>query len=678
MDQKEYTLVHNLLEQATLLKKTSMTMEDIFQSITKRNLKNIAVEYYNEKKKLKHYKYSQMRSNSYKIASIIHNKLSSTPKRLPVILKCSNGPHWGEYFWAILMCGFKPLLIDAKASKEGVENLIKQSKAVAVVSDDSHDYSVPKINCEDISNEKLHKYNFTFTFAPDWENEVIFCSSGTTGDVKLMVYNGENLVYQICSSLDMCNETKDIMYPKKMGKVKILAMIPFHHVFGFFAVFLWYTFYGKTLVFPSSNAPSDITGICQDAKVTHVFSVPLFWNSLAQTVQRKFALMDKDKQQLLDKFIGFNTGKLDKHEAGKASGDTVRGIVQKNLLGKDIRFCISGGGYISNDTLSFINGIGYPLYNGYGMTEVGVTSVELSPEVQIRLKGKIGRPFHGVEYKIIPSEKSNPSLGELCIKSKAVHIREIIGGVERPADLDKDGFFHSGDIVEVDSTGEYSIKGRIKDIIINEDGENIFPDEIEMYFTDLPHVTHLCVLGVPSGKSNHENIALVLELDNKVTPEEIVELHKKIDNTDLPKGSKISTIYLAKCQLPLANNMKIKRFVVKKDIKEQNGNYIPIDTKRETKKIEGFDKQTVEEYLIPIRQLFSEVLILPTFKIEDDDHWINDLGGDSMSYIELVKKLEEKFNVTIDEDLYGKLTCVNDFTLEVIKIKHPKAKTKKK
>ena len=134
----------------------------------------------------------------------------------------------------------------------------------------------------------------------------MFSSSGTTGDAKLMVFNGANFVNQICCSLDMGNTSVDIMYPQKYGKIKILAMVPFHHIFGFVAVFLWYTFYGTTLVFPKSNTPTDLLSVCQKAGVTHVYSVPLFWDSLSQSVKRKFALQSAEKQALLEKMIAYN------------------------------------------------------------------------------------------------------------------------------------------------------------------------------------------------------------------------------------------------------------------------------------------------------------------------------------------------------------------------------------
>ena len=666
--------VTEFLSSAKDLMRTSKRMEDIFYAITKRNERKVAVEYVNSKGKIKHYKYSKQRSHSFALASVLSQYLIQQPKNVPIILKCANSPHWCEMFWAILMCGYKPLLIDARTSKEGTMHVAEMSKALAVITDDNNQYPITKISMGDLLEEKHH-----YSFTPTWENEVIFSSSGTTGDVKLMVFNGENLCNQICCSLDMGKETVDIMYPKKMGKVKILAMIPFHHIFGFVAVFLWYSFYGKTIVFPASNTPSDIQYICQKTGITHVYSVPLFWDSLAQQIVRKAQLEGPQRVELLDKMIGFNTGKIDKTEAGIAASRAARDIVQKKLLGNRVRFCISGGGFLSRETLTTINGLGYNLYDGYGMTEIGVTSVELSPEVEDRLKGRIGHPLYGVEYKIDGEGK-----GELLVKSPTIHVREIINGVERKSNLTEDGYFRTGDIAERDATGGYYLRGRIKDIIINPDGENIFPDELEIYFKDLPSVQHLCVLGYSPERNNIEKIALVLELDNKASEEDIANIKKLVEEItpNLPHKVKIDGIFLSRGKLPLANNMKVKRFVIKKALEDGDKEYVSIDSKKKTKTFEGFSQDVIESILIPMREIFSKVLILPAFKIEDDAHWINDLGGDSMSYVELIRDVQEKFEIEFPESLLGQMTCINDFVYEVAKIKNGepdvKAKTHKK
>ena len=662
----EYNKVKACAEEAKLLLNTSRTMEDIFNLSVKRNAKRLAVTYIDAKGKLKKYKYSLFRKHAYETASILANFMIQQPKNTTIVLKAANGPHWGEIFWAILMCGYKPLLVDAKTSKEGTENLIKQGKAAAIITDDTYSYDIPKFSLHDILEEKS-----TYSFSPTWENEVIFCSSGTTGEVKMMVFNGENLVHQICAALDFAETSKDLLYPKSMGPLKVLAMIPFHHIFGFIATFLWYFYYGANFVFVRSLAPSEVQSICQKVGVTHIFSVPLFWDGIAQGLERKKALETPIRQAFINQLIGYNTGKISREEAGPYKA--VQARIQKNLLGDKVRFCISGGGYLSGKTQTIINGIGYPLYNGYGMTEIGITSVELSPVVETRLKGSIGIPLHGISYKIKPNGK-NAKTGELFVASPITHIREIIGGVEKGVDLDSEGYFATGDIAEVDATNRYYLKGRIKDIIINSDGENIYPDELEIFFKKVPHVINLCVLGINVKGTTNQKIVCVIEIDNASTDEEIEALKEEVKKIgqDLPKGTKITDFYFARGKLPIANNMKVKRFMVKKGIEQMTGEYIPFDFKKETKSFKNFDKKTIETIIEPLRDIFSKILILPKFKIDDDGHWVNDLGGDSMSYVELVTTIQDKFDVVIPETLYGQLATLNDFAEEIATLKSKK------
>lgn len=654
MKNKQQLITQYVLSAADLLK-TSRHFVNIYQQLMHQNKKNVYAEFTGLNNRIKKYKYSKMDENVKKYALYLSNKIKKEGTNR-VVLKVANCPSWGEIFWALLMSGYVPVLVDAKLPRENVINLANQAKAIAIISDDNHEYTINKVRLDNIlQNAKEEMSN------PSWADEVIFSSSGTTGDAKLMVFNGENFVNQICCSLKMTEESLDIMYPKKVGQIKILAMIPFHHIFGFVAVFLWYTFYGTTLVFPKSNTPTDLLSICQKTGITHVYSVPLFWDSLALSIKRKFAMQSEDKQKLLEKMMAYNLGEMSAQEAGFASKKIVADKIKSMILGKHVRYCISGGGYLSNETLRAINGLGYPLYNGYGMTEVGVTSVELSPDVKQRLLGYIGKPLNGVEYKV------NEGDNELLIKSPTIHIREIIAGVEKETVLDN-GYFHTGDIVNKGETG-YIMKGRMKDVIINANGENIFPDELEIYFKDLPNVTNLSVLGVVNkDKALHEDIVLVLELDDKTSEDALKELEATIKGIKLPHDTKIDAVYLAKNRLPMANNMKVKRFAIKKEIENCSNKYVLINSKKVSSKTRKLSEEALTKILPPVRELFSKILVLPTFKIDDEDHWINDLGGDSMNYVELVQEVDRYFDIEVPEEQYGKLTCVNDFVEEIARL----------
>ncbi len=664
----EYQKVKTFFDgEANALEKTDQRIEDIFNMMITHHKKNVCCMYVNSKGKIDSYKYEVFGQNTAAIASAISQILTNKEKHHTVVLKLTNGPHWGETFYGILMAGYKPVLVDARLNKEGTQNLINQSKAIAIITDDVYEYEVQKISLEDIKPDKKARL-FARTYKPTWEDECLFCSSGTTGDIKLMVYNGRNLVAQICAAYDVPEVTKDLMYPPSMGKLNILAMLPMHHIFGFVAVLLWFGFFGKTLVYPASQATKDLLYICQKCDVTHVFSVPLLWDGVAQAVSRQVDQMGPEYTKMLDSLVKKNTKEIDEPLDFKEK--IMMKSLQKKTIGTKIRYCISGGGYLSEKTSRFINGIGFPLYNGYGMTEVGVTSVEQSPDVLERLKCFIGTSMHAVQYKLVNTDKDNPNVGELCIKSPIVHVREIIGGVEQPATLDEEGYFHTGDIAQ-DTNGKWSIKGRIKDIIINADGENVFPDEVEFYFKKLPHVTNLSVLGIKKGKTPYEDIVLVLEVENTTTSEEFEALKEEINTISgtLPKGIKINDVYVAKGKLPLSSAMKVKKFQVKRSIEDKTGEYTSMNEKPKTKSFEGFTKEEIEEVRKPLRAAFSRILYLPEFKIADNGHWINDLGGDSMSYVELLQFVEQNFDVKIPEELYGQLTCVDDFCEEILILK---------
>lgn len=654
--------IRKFFDSAAALLKTSKTMQEIYLAATTQHAKETAITYINEKGKIVSYKYKNYRSMCFETASKLSQKFSELPKNSVVALKLKNCPDWPRLFWGILMNGFVPFLIDAKLPKENTENLLKESQAKGIVTGEIFSYDIPTVNVASLDNVKVN-----FKFPVTWANEVIFCSSGTTGNVKLMVFNGTNLCHQIAASLDMPNTTNDIMYP---GEINIVSIIPFHHIFGFVAVFLWYTFYGKNLVFVKDLSPTEVATTCQRCGVTHVYSVPLFWDSLAQSLIRKADLEGPKKADILSKMIAFNTHKITAEEAGQGASAIALGIVQGQLLGKKIRYCISGGGYISAETMNIINGVGYPLYNGYGMTEAGVVSVELSPKVEYRLKGSIGKPLHGVEFKLRNTTKLHPNVGELMIKSDITHKIEIINGVEQEVEL-IDGFMPTGDIASRDETGFYYIKGRIKDIIINENGENIYPDEIEDYFKEIPGVSNVCVIGVKKGKSQHESITAIFEITNDVDSDKLKAMKARIDeiNATLSNEKRVQDFFVAKEKLPLTASMKVKRFQVRELIKIKKNAFISFDEKKEIKSFDGYKKEDVEPIITRVRNIFSKTLYLPEIKIGDDDHWINDLGGDSMSYIELIASLDQEFGTKIPEELYAKLTSVNEFTEEILKLK---------
>src|SRR5574344_1151735 len=299
---------------------TSLTLRDIFQLSMDRNPRKPALVYFDESNRKISLSYSEYKSQAFVMASKLSSALSGIPGGTVVALKLKNGPKWPLLFWAILMNGHTPLLIDAKLPKANAENLVAQAKAKAIITNDEETFAVPSFRVNDISSQQAD-----YAFSPDWADHVIFCSSGTTGDAKMMVYNGKNLCSQLLASQNMGDITPDILHP---GTTNILAMIPFHHIFGFTAVFLWYTFYGKAIVYPTSMSTKDIISAVKEGKVTHLYSVPMFWDGVAQALERSATLKGPRLEEMIHKMIAFNTGKISGREAGVAAWPMFKRMIQ--------------------------------------------------------------------------------------------------------------------------------------------------------------------------------------------------------------------------------------------------------------------------------------------------------------------------------------------------------------
>ena len=659
------------IDQYKTLMNTSMTMRDIYETFTSAHLHEKCCIYFDEDDKIRSYTYAKYKDNVWFLAKRLSTIFSGIPAGSIVGLKLKNSPIWPLMFWAILMTGHPVLLIAANLKHENAENLLRDANAKAIIANEEEEYSVPSFRVNNVRNAEEDR-----SFAAPWANEVLFCSSGTTGNIKMMVMNGENLCNQIAAAANIPSKGTSLMHP---GKIRILAMIPFHHVFGFVAVFLWFNFYGKTLVYPTSNASNDLLKAIKKGKCTHVFSVPLFWDGISQQLERSVSQQKPSTQEMIKRMLTYNNHQISREEAGFASTKFFNNIMKKKLLGKQIEFCISGGGYLLPKTSSLINGMGYALNNGYGMTEIGVTSVEQSSKVETRVLCSIGMPFAGIEYKIVPNDSTKENEGELLIKSKTIHTEEIINGVRSKTVLDN-GYFHTGDIASKDNAGRFYIKGRIKDTIIGANGENVYPDEIESYFRDIKHINNLAVFGI--NEKNTEKIILVVDLENNVTNDDISSIKNDIDsvNASLPNEKRISGALIYKKSLPIANNMKVKRFVLKNEYKTNPENFLSFDGKgiaKEAVSFDGYDLKDVETIMKKVKKLFSKTLYLPEFKIENNASWADDLGGDSMSYVTMVQELNQIFKISIPTDKYGKLLTVEDFTKEILDITKTSSESKK-
>ena len=565
-----------------------------------------------------------------------------------VALKMSNSPKWAYSFWGLLIAGYNPLLINPILLSSDTNRLLKEAGSKLLVGEKEESLDVPVL---DVNTLVLNEEYYPDKFA----EKIAFCTSGTTAKSRIFVYNADNITYQIYAAYIMPDTTDTIMYQKP--DVRLSTIVPFSHIFGFTAVLLWFTFFGRTLVFNKTINPDEIARICQKYKVSHIFTVPLFWDRVAKSITATLAKQSEGKQRLIAKTIAYNNKEISKTEAGFASSKLVLKKLQKKILGDKVTYCIAGGSALSKDTLHLINGVGYPLYNGYGMTEIGITSVELSPDVIQRNKGAVGKALTGIEYKI--------DNGELLVKSKQIHSETLVNGKLEKSSVDSDGYFHTGDIANIDEEGYVYIRGKSKDVVIGPNGENIYPDEIENKFRDIDLIDDLAIFGMPSDKG--ETLTMVIHVNHKLTKEEIEKVQNKIAeaNDRLPIAMQVQEFYLSTLPLPTNASMKVMRYQLIDDLKHRNETFIRLN-RGDITSFDGYDEKDIRDVSNHIIDIISDILNVDKKDIAPSSHIILDLGGDSFTYMSIIASVESEFEIKIQTEMIGRINTPNEFTLYIL------------
>ena len=560
--------------------------------------------------------YGQFRQWILEVAPAVRQALGDPQKDTIVGIYMANSMEWLAVFWSVLLCGCRPLLMNTRLDSAVLEQLLQEHPVHAVISD-GKTFPVKTLLAEDIlvRGEPMQQLG-------EFGSEVIFMSSGTSEHLKLCAYTGENFYYQVRSSLDIVTKCPDIAAHYE-GEIKQLMLLPLYHVFGFMAVYLWIGFFSRTFVFLKDMNPSTILNTVRKHKVTHIFAVPMVWEAVHREAVRKIKARSDATYRKFCKFLNIcnRTGKLGTWLAKRAFRE-----VREASFGDSVKCMISGGSPIADETLAFFNGIGYPLFNGYGMTEVGITSVETSRKKRIRNKGAVGVPFDHVQYQLTPS-------GQLLIRSHARAAKIVSGGCVYQADYDE--WFDSRDIARVEK-GRFYLGGRADDLIVCENGENINPVLSEKKL-GAEGCKQLCLFQAKSGP------VLIAYAPDCCTDEMLqsitLQLRGCLQQAKL--ADEVKKIAITSTPLMGEAEFKISRRAVAR--KYESGEFFiltphTMDTHRQQL------RSQLEQQLC---RCFARALGKQDEEIGVNDDFFGDLGGTSLDYFMLKDDILEQFSVDI-------------------------------
>jgi long-chain acyl-CoA synthetase len=315
-------------------------------------------------------------------------------------------------------------------------------------------------------------------------------------------------------------------------------------------------FYAESLEKLISNMSS--------AKPTIMTAVPRFYQNLFIKINMNLEKQTGLKKKLIDKTLELGK-KLLKKEKFNFSEKTINFLCNilvrkkiQNQFGGNLQAFVSGGGALDQKIGEFLNAIGLPTLQGYGLTEASpVVSCNLPDLVKV---DTVGPPFRTNKVKIAED-------GEILIKGENVMLG-YLNNIEETNKVIKNGWLHTGDIGEIDLNGFLKITDRKKDIIVNLGGDNIAPSKLENILCLNQFIKQSFIYG---DKKNY--LVALLVVEKGINNEKIKKILENI-NRKLSLIEKIKKFVLIDEEFTINNGMltptlKLKRKEIIKNYKQE-------------------------------------------------------------------------------------------------------------
>ena len=558
--------------------KTNNLLELFYEQYLKQNKESIFLQSLKEPQKK--YSWEDVYLNINKLSEEISKHIKKGDRCL---LISENRPEWLISDLSIMLSGGVTVPAYITYTERDYEYIIDDCTPAIIVISDKIQYEkikniipkkdfIKKIFCfENIENinEKLNlkihdifkknncnNQNFYDLKIQRQDMACIIYTSGTQGNPKgVMLSHG--------GILNNCEGAYDLLKTFISKRPKFLTWLPLSHSYEHTVQFVQIVVGARVFYAESIDKLIKNMSDCSPEIMT---AVPRFYQNLYQKINTSFSKATGLKKLLVNQTIQLGKKKLNKQKfilIEKLINFICEKLVRKkikNQFGGNLKTFISGGGALDKDVGSFLNAIGLPTLQGYGLTETSpVVSCNIIEDIRVET---VGSPFKGNLVKIADD-------GEILVKGENVMLGYWKNKEETNKVL-KNGWLYTGDIGEFD--GKFlKITDRKKDIIITTGGDNISPIKIENDLNKSDFIEQSLVYG--DNKSYLVSL-IVLSSENKnISKEKIQQEIEKI-NLNLTKIEKIKKFIIIKNQFSIENNMmtptlKLKRYkIIKKYEKE--------------------------------------------------------------------------------------------------------------
>jgi long-chain acyl-CoA synthetase len=548
-----------------------------------------------------------------------------------VVLWGPNSAAWVAAFFGCAHRGVIVVPMDYAASPDFVLRVFQQVNARLILCSRDHGSrdralpDLPSIFFEDLP-ESLARHSAA-AFAP--ENfiredalEIVF-TSGTTAEPKGVVITHGNVLANIAPLQEQIK--RYLKYERLVHPVRFFNLLPLSHVFGQFLGMYLPPLLAGTVVFQETLKPAEVIKTIRRERVSVLVAVPRMLQSLKEKIER------------------------DLEDAGQIEGFRKRFISAKNkhFFRRWWIFCrihrqfgwkfwafISGGAALDRESEEFWGRLGFAVIQGYGLTET-TSLISVNHPFSIG-KGSIGKVITGREVRLAPD-------GEILVRGAGVASGYWIAGELHSVASDSDeGWYHTGDIGELDSEGNLFFKGRKKDVVVTPAGMNVYPEDLENALKAQTSVKDCVVIPFAVGGNAEACAVLLLRNqtgDDQADPARIVEAANQA----------------------LAEYQRMRRWAVWSD-----EDFPRTSTQKPRRKeiAETAQKMLAGEASpapdVPLSDLISRItkrtLTNPTDRASLDA----DLGLSSLDRVELLSALEDRYQIDLSETSFSAVNSVRD------------------
>ena len=374
----------------------------------------------------------------------------------------------------------------------------------------------------------------------------IVYSSGTGGRPKGCVLTHDSYLEQ-CASLTA-------WYPFWPG-VRYLSILPTNHAIDFMVGFIGPFVCGACVVHLRTLRPEFVRDAFVRYRITYVSLVPMVLKNLERGLRAKFDELKPGKRWILDRLIGLNKMLTRRRPHVEISRRLLPQV--HKAFGGELLALIVGGAFTDPSTLQFFYDLGIPVTCGYGLTEA-CTAVTLNDLKPFRAD-TVGKPLPGTEVRLLNPD--GDGIGEVAVRSRAV-MSHYLDDPEQTAQTIVEGWLLTGDQGRFEAHGHLQLVGRKKNMIVTGGGKNIYPEDIESVFEDLP-VKEYCVFAAnylwPQKTLGNELLVLVVRLEQSQQFDDRLREEMVAQNRRLADFKRVSGYLVWEKDFPRTASLKIKR-----------------------------------------------------------------------------------------------------------------------